>query len=124
MFTPPERTYERAGRAWVFRRPGIAGLIRIPGHVASLMAMGGAFPQLMDGRMGRAIDGRAILTEYLTACPSDWLAKRQDPNASRPTVDYDAVDPEEFADVAEAAIAFHESFRGVDARFSPRVSEE
>lgn len=117
-FVAPEQAFDLNGRAFVLRRPGMGGLMRIPNHVARLFAEAGMLPGYAEQQMGQAIQMRALIVEYAAVVPDDWKAKKQPEGpASRPLIDFDAIDPVEFAEVGRRAVAFHEGFRELDAQF-------
>lgn len=119
-----ETTIERDGRVWVLRRPGRGGLARLARRlaVAADNGMGLVSSALMD-LDGRGLEMEAILHEYLVQGPDDWRVI--DPQTKKPSVrddgrplwSFEEADADEFAAVGEGALAFHATFRNVDARF-------
>lgn len=122
-FVAPEQAFDLNGRAFVLRRPGMGGLMRIPNHVARLFAEAGMLPGYAEQQMGQAIEMRALLVEYAAVVPDDWKAKKQPDGASRPAIDFDAIDPAEFAEVGRRAVEFHAGFRELDAQFGSSESK-
>lgn len=125
MFTPPEEAFVLNDRAFTLRRPGRGGIARIPAYLArAYVGLSGAAAAFLEGEDGTGLRMEAVLSEYIVACPDDWRQKHVAGNSGRPALDFDRVDPEEFAEVGKRVLAFHARFRGVDAQFGLGGSQE
>lgn len=120
------------GRSFVLTRPGRGGVARIARRIAGATDNGMGMPSMhLTSEDGRGIEMEAVLVEYVTTCPEDWIAKdkatgkpRYHDGTTRPILDLESIDAEEFATVGEEALAFHATFRDVDRRFGHRAGDK
>lgn len=123
---PKTHTIERGGRRWTLQRPGYGGLKRLARRIAQDTDAGMGAPSLAYLDLwGEGSEMEAVLAEYVTDAPEDWIAKTPEGkprrhDSGRPVLDFEAVDAGEMADVGEEAVMFHRQFRDVDARFGAR----
>lgn len=116
-----EVTYE--GQTFVLRRPGRGGLARLFRHLSErVVGFDGQVSDTLLSIDGTGIEMEVVLHEYLADGPDEWRARGDDGKPlttprKQPAWDFEDVDAEAFAHVGEEAVAFHRSFRDVDARF-------
>lgn len=107
----------------VLRRPGRAGI----GRIANRVAIGLRNDQMgiVQDRDGRGVEMDAVLAEYVSVLPDELAILdsngKQALDGGRPMLDGEKVPADLYAAIGEAAVAWHATFRAVDARFGAGV---
>lgn len=113
MLERTEKSINIAGTEYVLKRPGMGGLERIMRRMAAWLASPNDDFRRFEVMFGRGIEGKALLSEYLTQGPESNKAKNQICQVTGKALvwDFEEMTPGVFLKLAEEAREFHAQFR-------------
>lgn len=120
MLAREEKKVEIDGNVFTFRRPGMAGLERVMRRMAASLTAENDPLFRFEATFGRALEARALLSEYLVDAPAGLRARD---GTTCPVThvalawDFDEVSPGFFLKLAEEVRAFHGKFRSENNSF-------
>jgi hypothetical protein len=118
---PTESAFTLDSGSYLLRRPGAAGLLRIPTRIAQAYVGTGNQAGFVEEEVGDGITMQAVLSEYLVVCPKSWGVAQE--GGRLPLIDWERVPLEDFVEVGRRALEFHDSFRELLARLRTGARE-